>query len=41
MDASGTGIGAVLSVVQNDEEFPVSVYSKQLRGTELNYSWSA
>ena len=37
MDASGTGIGAVLSVVRNDEEFPVAFYSRQLRGAELNY----
>ena len=37
-DASGTGIGAVLSVVRNDEEFPVAFYSRQLRGAELNYS---
>ena len=39
-DASGTGIGvgAVLSVVWNDEEFPVAFYSRQLRRAELNYS---
>ena len=28
-DASGTGIGAVLSVVQNDEESPVAFCSRQ------------
>ena len=27
-DASGTGIGAVLSVVWNDEESPVAFYSR-------------
>ena len=37
-DACGTGIGAVLSVVRNDVEFPVAFYSRQLRGAELNYS---
>ena len=37
MDASSTGIGAVLCVVRNDE-FPVAFYSRQLRGAELNYS---
>ena len=37
-DASSTGIGAVLSVVWNDEVFPVAFYSRQLRGAELNYS---
>ena len=37
-DASGTEIGAVLSVVRNDEEFPVAFFSRQLRGAELNYS---
>ena len=38
MDASGAGLGAVLSVVRSGEECPVAYYSRQLQGTEVNYS---
>ncbi len=37
-DASSTGIGAVLSVVRNEEKLPVAFFSKQLRGAQMNYS---
>ncbi len=37
-DASSTGVGAVLSVVRNDEKLPVAFFSKQLRGAQGNYS---
>ncbi len=37
-DASSTGVGAVLSVVRNDEKLPVAFFSKQLRGAQVNYS---
>ena len=36
-DASGLGIGAVLSVIR-EEEMPVAYYSRQLRSSEKNYS---
>ena len=39
-DASGVGLGAVLSVVRNDEELPVAYYSKKLQPRERNYSAS-
>ena len=34
-DASGAGLGAVLSVVRSEEELPVAFFSKQLQGAEL------
>ena len=37
-DASGAGVGAVLSVVQKGEELPVAYFSRQLHGAEVNYS---
>ena len=37
-DASGAGLGAVLSVVRSEEELPVAFFSKQLQGAELRYS---
>ncbi len=37
-DASSTGVGAVLSVVRNNEKLPVAFFSKQLRGAQANYS---
>ncbi len=37
-DASSTGVGAVLSVVRNEEKLPVAFFSKQLRGAQANYS---
>ncbi len=37
-DASSTGVGAVLSVVRNEERLPVAFFSKQLRGAQMNYS---
>ena len=40
-DASGQGLGAVLSVVREGEELPVAYYSRQLHGAEVQRSWSA
>lgn len=37
-DASGTGIGAVLSVERGSDLLPVAFYSKQLQGPEQRYS---
>ena len=37
-DASGAGVGAVLSVVRKGEELPVAYFSRQLHGAEVNYS---
>ncbi len=37
-DASGTGVGAVLSVVRHGELLPVRFYSRQLHGAEEIYS---
>ncbi len=37
-DASSTGVGAVRSVVRNNEKLPVAFFSKQLRGAQANYS---
>ena len=37
-DASSSGVGAVLSVVHQDEKLPMAFFSKQLRGSQLNYS---
>ncbi len=37
-DASGTGVGAVLSVVREEEKLPVAFFSKQLQGAQKNYS---
>ncbi len=37
-DASGTGVGAVLSVDRMDVLYPVAYYSKQLQGPEKRYS---
>ena len=40
-DASGQGLGAVLSVVCEGEELPVAYYSRQLRCIIQQWSWSA
>jgi len=43
-DASGRGIGAVLSVERDGVETPTAYFSRQLRGAELRYSvteWEA
>ena len=40
MDASGLDVGAVLSVIRQDEELPVAYYSRQLHGAENHYSAS-
>ena len=37
-DASGRGVGAVLSVVRDGEEFPVAYYSRKLKPRETRYS---
>ena len=37
-DASGRGIGGVLSVCRNGEELPVVFHSQQLKTEERNYS---
>ncbi len=37
-DASGVGVGGCLHAVRGSEEFPVAFFSRQLRGTEKNYS---
>ena len=39
-DASGVGLGAVLSVVRDDVEYPVAFYSKKLLPRERKYSAS-
>ena len=33
-DASGAGLGAVLSVLRDEMELPVAYFSKQLQGAE-------
>ena len=38
MNASGVGIGAVLSVVRDGRELPVAYYSRKLSQAELNYA---
>ncbi len=37
-DASSMGVGAVLSVVRDEEKLPVAFFSKQLRGAQTRYS---
>ena len=37
-DASGRGIGAILSVIRDGEELPVSFFSKKLKPAETRYS---
>jgi len=37
-DASGTGVGAVLSVVRDEETLPVAFFSKQLKGAQTRYA---
>ncbi len=37
-DASGAGVGAVLSVRRGEELLPVAFFSKQLQGAEHRYS---
>ena len=37
-DASGRGVGAVLSVVRDDTEYPVAYYSRKLKPREQKYS---
>ena len=37
-DASGVGLGAVLSVVRGGVELPAAYFSKQLQGAQKRYS---
>ena len=37
-DASGTGLGACLHVIRDDEQLPVAFYSRQLRGAEKKHT---
>ena len=37
-DASGRGVGAVLSVVREGQELPVAYFSRKLKPREMNYS---
>ena len=37
-DASHQGLGAALNVIREGKEYPVCFFSRQLRGTEKNYS---
>ena len=37
-DASGVGLGAVLSVIRDNKELPAAYYSRQLKGPERRYS---
>ena len=39
-DASGVGIGAVLAVVRDNQEYPVAYYSRKLQPRERKYSAS-
>ena len=39
-DASGVGLGAVLSVVRSGKELPIAFYSRKLQPRERNYSAS-
>ncbi len=38
VDASSTGIGAVLSVVRGEDQLPVAFFSRQLHGAQSRYS---
>ena len=37
-DASGLGVGAVLTALRGGKEVPTAFFSRQLRGAEKNYS---